>query len=199
MGIIDSLKSAVSGDSGDSSGFNSSQYDSSFQSQGGEPSRENPFDGSGAGNADRGDLNPPSKMPDQNSVDRDPTPESPLEEQGSPMSQGQQSGPGNEPQQPGNSSPNAQAGRPRQGASTPQTSVDSQQPQPSRETRQEMQQAGFEVGEDQGGSSLDDSDLEELKDQNEEIIDLLGQIASKLDSMDSSAESRSRGRHGGRR
>ncbi|PSG99292.1 MAG: hypothetical protein BRC29_04160 [Nanohaloarchaea archaeon SW_7_43_1] len=74
--------------------------------------------------------------------------------------------------------PNAQAGRPEQGSS---------QPQVSGQTQRKMENAGFRKDNSrqqqtrQGGGR--DSDLQELKSQNEQIIDLLKRINRNLEQL----------------
>ncbi|PSG99952.1 MAG: hypothetical protein BRC28_01985 [Nanohaloarchaea archaeon SW_4_43_9] len=74
--------------------------------------------------------------------------------------------------------PNAQAGRPQQGSS---------QPQVSGQTQRKMENAGFRTDNSrqqparQGGGR--DSDLQELKSQNEQIIDLLKRINRNLEKL----------------
>ncbi len=85
-------------------------------------------------------------------------------------------------------SPNPQAGRPQRGASEPQV---------SNQTREKLESAGFEFDNrgSGGGGGGNRQDFEEIKSQNQQIIDLLQEINDSLSSQD-----RSRGgRHAGRR
>jgi hypothetical protein len=198
MGIIDSVKKSLSGGDESGSTFDSSQYDSSFQSESSSSSGDNPFSDNqpsnpqgqpqGAQNtSNQQDLQPP-----QGGQGRDPTPQSPIE-------QNQGTGAGGQQQGSPLDSPNAQAGRPEQGGAMPQVSSD---------TQKEMENAGFDFNEgqqnrQQGGGR----DLEEIKSQNEKIIDLLRSIERKLDSGQEDFNQGRRtdrggnsgGRHGGRR
>lgn len=69
------------------------------------------------------------------------------------------------------STPNAQAGRPQEGGSSPQLSQD---------TRRKMENAGISDSGSQAREQPPQDDIEELKQQNQEIIGLLEEIVDEL-------------------
>ncbi len=184
MGVFDSVRDSIHGGSSDNSaseasgrdrdGFDSSQFDDSFDSDPGEPRdpRNSPhspekLDSPGGGqNRQAGDRN--GQFQGQAGSSRGQQRQELNSQQGR-----QQSAP--------RDSPNPQAGRPREGDSSPQL---------SRQTERKMENAGLQPQDSRKQSVADRrDDLEELKAQNEQIIELLKRINSSL----------SGGRHGGRR
>lgn len=186
MGIFEDVKSSIGGSkSGSESQFNSSKFDSSFDS---DPQnqpidrnrgRSDPNDtsfnegggmqGSRSGNLDQGVSH------NSQSMDRDRSRE------GSGQNAiGRRQG----------DLPNPRAGRPQEGGT---------QPQLSPETEKEMRDAGFRMdgGQDRGrrSESVADrrDDLEQIKSQNQQIIELLKRINSSLNGSNGTM------RHGGRR
>ncbi|MFQ3275506.1 MAG: hypothetical protein ACI9LV_000590 [Candidatus Nanohaloarchaea archaeon] len=99
-----------------------------------------------------------------------------------PRNQGQNMNQGNGQQRSGrNSHPNAQAGRPQQGSSSPQV---------SSQTQKKMENAGFSSGnQGQGRGRRNEpvsgqrNDFEELKSQNEQIIELLKRVNRNLEQL----------------
>jgi hypothetical protein len=249
MGLFDDVKDSISGSDSENNdgGFNDNKFDNSFTSGGDDmngnddplssPQNQGPQNGPQGGDMGApGDQGDPF---DSGGVE----PNSPLDDGrggGQPPAQNDNlgnntmnnSGAGQNDFQPQsgnlgggkNESPNPRAGRPQEGGSSPQLSSD---------TRQEMEQAGFNLNDDQrggqsnsrdmGGSSgrgglqpqseqdqqgFDRSgsvadnrdDLEEIKSQNEQIIELLKRISDALNSDQGARGGGSaRNRHGGRR
>lgn len=209
MGVLDDIKdsfsrsdSSGSGSGGFDSDFGDSDFDQSFQ----DDSPGNDFSGGNAGGNDFGNSgNPPGgqaqgqqgpgqqeagdpglnqpqgrqqgqnpPQPGQNTGNRQQNTGNPPRNQGRDMSRGGQDT-GLE------DSPNPQTGRPQQGGTKPQL---------SQQTEKKMENAGLEPAKDDVSAEID-----ELKRQNEQIIDLLERIA---DSMQSGSRGQ-QGRHGGRR
>ncbi len=83
-------------------------------------------------------------------------------------------------------SPNPQTGRPQRGSAEPQL---------SRQTEKKMENAGLKDSQDQSVAERSD-EFQELKRQNEQIIELLKRIN---DNLEMSGTGQSGGRHGGRR
>lgn len=197
MGFLGGVKDKFTGGSDDNSDFESSEYDNSFNS---DSSSENssPLEGnkppsSTQSNSDSGAVSGNSQQPHPKS---DLNPPTAADKAGNPKPNQ-----GRSERTDSNRSPNAGAGRPQEGSAEPQLSSD---------TKRKMEDAGFEVGKNQGGGRQDagrrnrqgsrDSrnvasnrdDLEEIKSQNEQIIDLLKRINRSVGSQ-------GRERHGGRR
>jgi len=204
MGFFESMKSSLTGSDNSGSDFNEEKFDSSFTSgnQGSSGGKSNlkpedpgspDLNGPNAGN--QGPAQPPSNsQPDMGSRNQ----------QGNDIGGAGSSG-----------TSNPQAGRPQPGGSEPQV---------SNETREEMENAGFNLndspqgdqrnprgnenrrdqnpGQSTGPVSRQQSDIEEIKSQNEQIIELLKRISDSLqsESRRGNRDRDNRGRrHGGRR
>jgi hypothetical protein len=224
MGLFDNVKDSIKGSDSqnDGGGFDSGEFDSSFTSdESGGRMDEDPLDSPQNSPERGGQMNGPqnnSGSP-RNSLE----PSDPLESGNDPAGQGAggQSQNDFQPQNDlgggrnGDDSPNPRAGRPQEGGSSPQLSSD---------TKKEMKDAGFQVdgnqndrsrgpnqgrdqgvnreqqgfNSDQGSVASNRDDLEEIKSQNQQIIELLKRISDALNS-DQGGVNSGRNRHGGRR
>lgn len=209
MGLFDDVKDSISGSDSKNeknSDFESGKFNSSFDSSSNPDMNNDPSGSSGnpPERFDSGGLEPedpladdPGGNPPPNNLQGSQRQENP------PMNNG--GGNDFQPQSSNlggrNDSPNPRAGRPREGSSTPEL---------SSETRQEMENAGFNMGSDQRAAPQDQGfdrsgsvadqrdDLQEIKSQNEQIIELLKRISDALNSGNQGMGG-SRNRHGGRR
>lgn len=213
MGLFDDVKSSIKGsDSEANSKFNDSKFNSSFEdSQGGQqmnnddrsPNMNNDRNpgmnnDTGSGSMRDSSLEPDSGRGASSALDQNNNLDQPRE----PANSGSMNNDG------GYDSPNPRAGRPQEGGSEPQL---------SRETEKKMKNAGFQIDDnDQRGNSRNSrsgrngrssrdpignstesvsdrrDDLEEIKSQNEQIIELLKRINDSLNGSNTR-------RHGGRR
>ncbi|MFB6245584.1 MAG: hypothetical protein ABEJ03_04535 [Candidatus Nanohaloarchaea archaeon] len=200
MGLFDDVKdslhrgsdSSSSGNSGGSSesssgsgtGFDSSEFDSSFEGKEGSSGGNTPPTGKNADLAPETPGKPGGRAQEQRG-----SPQSGRQggrrQQGSSgrRSQdrnGQRSERRRNSRGKGTGTPNAQAGRPEPGSTEPQVSSN---------TRKKMENAGLDVN---GGQRRNDpsqpvsdqmDDIQELKSQNEQIIELLKRISQSLQNQ----------------
>lgn len=205
MGLFDDVKSSIKGsDSSSESDFDNSKFDSSFQgsqsSQGGQPMNENDRRPNTVDNNRNPSMNDNVNDSLENDSMRGPehgqTGSSRMDDDISKSLDPQGSRPESRRESSRNDSydsPNPRAGRPREGGSEPQL---------SSETERKMKNAGFQMDDsrNQGRRNTGHSsesvadrrdDLEEIKSQNEQIIELLKRLN---DSLNGGTR-----RHGGRR
>lgn len=192
MGLFDDVKSSITGsDSKSESRFDDSKFSSSFQnSQGGQQMNKEGIDDDSRPreNPDRGNVNDSfNDVSAQQGQGQDSLDMGDDRNIGTPRNSGSSRGRNN--QRSSHDSPNPRAGRPREGDS---------QPQLSRQTEKKMENAGFQMDDSQGRGNADSvssrrDDLEEIKSQNEQIIELLKRVNESLNNSDASR------RHGGRR
>lgn len=187
MGLFDNVKDSIPGhheDSGSDSGSNSfddSKFDSSFDS-------DNDFGDSdfqsdnGLGNEPPGPASQEGRRPNDQSMGMQNSPSGGRRDQemnnSRDRNRGSRNGTGRS-----RGNPNAQAGRPEPGSTEPQISSN---------TERKMENAGFNMNGQRsnsrsgraGGESIADQrdDIQELKSQNEQIIELLKRISQSLNA-----------------
>lgn len=176
MGVFDDLKDSFHES-------DSSQDRSRNDSGGGDFDTElgndigNDLDTGGPG---RNTQNSGGRSPERNS------PQGQAREQGSP-NQGRQhqSGPGRDTGNRGpQNTPNAQAGRPQEGSAKPQLSSRTQRKMDNAGLNTNSSQQGQQRGRGQNPEPVSEqrTDLEELKSQNQQIIELLKRINQSLNN-----------------
>ena len=221
MGLFDNVKDSIKGSDSQNNGdgFDSSEFDNSFTSDNkGSEMNDDPL---GSPQNDQQDFgaDPVNGQQNNSSQGRNSLePSDPLESGNGSSPRQSNDRPQNDFQpendirgRGNNDSPNPRAGRPEEGGSQPQLSSD---------TKKEMEEAGFQMNNNQnnrgrgqrqdrapgqnrgqqGSVASNRDDFEEIKSQNQQIIELLKRISDALNSGQGGQEPGSgRNRHGGRR
>jgi hypothetical protein len=198
MGVFDDIKDSI-GDS-ESSGGSGSNLDSSSDLGSADSLDDNRFDDSFSNNQSEGGQTPPpgnqgmDQNTRQNSTGQNQRGrQSNSSNQGSRRDTGGNSAQRNRQNMQQDSSPNAQAGRPQQGSSEPQLSSqtrkkldnaglsDSSPPQNQRsQTRNAQRGQRAQQGNSTQSVAEGQDDLEQIKSQNRQIIELLKRINQSL-------------------
>lgn len=219
MGILDDVKNSITGGNDSGGQFDDEKYDSSFSSGG--PSSTESSDSRNLQPESGPDQMPGMNEGQQKNgmQDQGIDPSGGNMKQGGPQNQGMNSGMDqsrqNNPQP--NSTSNPQAGRPEPGSSQPQVSNNTRRKMQDAgfqfdgqdQQRSNNNNRGNNVSQDRGNSmnemsgreqrttpvSDQQSDMEQIKAQNEQIIELLKRISHAVQDNSGSGSRR----HGGRR